>query len=180
MSRTELLAGLLLAGCCSAAAAMTFDQLAEKNARFIELKVDLAIAKAESDLADQRNRAQGATLAGKVPAIEILSAKGGVPVPLAPPAAVRLAPAEKPAPVPGADIFLNSVHGKAGRYAADFQHNGTALSRRVGEIIFDGWQVSAIAYPEVTLVKRAAAPAQKDSCKRLTIGISIAQAPNCP
>jgi aspartate carbamoyltransferase catalytic subunit len=63
--------------------------------------------------------------------------------------------------------------------AADFQRQVQAMSRKKGEVLFDGWQIVSIAYPEVVVSRRATSKKDHDGCKRVSIGSSIESAPNC-
>lgn len=158
---------------CANSSAVTFTQLADKNARIIELKSDLAIAKAEAELAEQKRNAQGPVFGAggaNVPAIQVNGAL----------AAKAAAPSQKaPEPAPEKDIFLNAIHGSAANLEADFQRQGEAISRKKGEYVFDVWVISSIGYPRVTLLKRAANKKEKDVCKSVAVGASITNSPNC-
>jgi hypothetical protein len=162
---------LLVAFQLNAAQAVTFAQLAEKNARYVELKADLAIAKAEAEIADQKAKASGGGGAF-VPPIQVSQAAASKPAPVPAVKPVEAAP-ERP------EIYLNAIHGSGANLAADFQRQNQALSRGKGEYLFDGWQVKSIAYPEVVVVKPASSKKESDKCKRLFIGTPLTAAPNC-
>lgn len=172
MSKTKVLVATAVAAVMMAnASAVTFAELAEKNTRYLALKTDIAIAKAEAELAEQKRAKLGTPIAGagaNVPAIE--QGKPGGP---------SRAPAAPPVAPPEAEIYLNAIHGAEGNLEADFQRQMLAISRKRGEPIFDGWQVTSIAYPRVQVTKRAATAKQKDICKSVPIGSSIAAAPAC-
>lgn len=171
MSKTKLFLAALAMAIGAKASALTFGELAEKNARFLSLKADLAIAKTEAELAEQKRAKSG-----------ISATAGGAPVPaIQQGTAPALGTAPKAAtPAPQApEIFLNAIHGAEHSLEADFQKQSSAISRRRGDTIFDGWQLESIAYPRVKVVKRAVGKKQKDACKSVSIGASISGSPDC-
>jgi len=170
MSKTKLFLAALAMAMGANASAVTFAELAEKNSRYLALKADLAIAKTETELAEQKRAKAG-----------VSATAGGAPVPAIQQGAAAPGTAQKvAAPVPQApEIFLNAIHGAEHSLEADFQKQTSAISRRRGDTIFDGWQIESIAYPRVKVVKRAIGKKQKDVCKTVSIGASISGSPDC-
>jgi type IV pilus biogenesis protein PilP len=164
MSRIKAAISVLLFAWQAGALAVTFEQLAQKNARLIELKADLALAKAETELADARNKGQASATANveKVPAIQVLPKTPPAPAPTPVPKAV---PQEEVAEAKA--LVLMSIHGKMGSLVADFQYGDTTLSRRVGDRIQDNWQIVRIAFPGVVMKRTVDG---KEQCRVMTMG----------
>lgn len=169
MSKIKYVLALLLLSVAGPSWAVTFAELAEKNARLLAAKADAAVAKAQGELLAEQARAKSGTGLGTggadVPAIQ--QGADGPKLDAHP---------KKPAPP---DIFLNAIHGPVGNLSADFQRGNIPTSRKPGEALFDGWQVVSITDSKVTVVKRASTKKQKDVCKSVMIGAAIASAPTC-
>jgi len=169
MSKIRYVLALLLLSLTGSSSAVTFAELAEKNARLLVAKADTAVAKAQGELLAEQARAKSGiglgTGGANVPAIQ-QGAEG----------AKLDAPPKKPA---RPDIFLNAIHGPVGNLSADFQQGDIPTSRKPGQTLFDGWEVVSISDSKVTVVKRASMKKQKDVCKSVVIGAAIASAPMC-
>lgn len=169
MSKIRYVLALLLLSLTGPSWAVTFAELAEKNARLLVAKADAAVAKAQGELLAEQARAKSGiglgTGGANVPAIQ-QGAEG----------AKLDAPPRKPA---RPDIFLNAIHGPVGNLSADFQQGDIPTSRKPGQTVFDGWEVVSISDSKVTVVKRASTKKQKDVCKSVVIGAAIASAPMC-
>ena len=155
--------------------ATTFDELAAKNAEYLSLRADLAIAKTKADIEEQRTKAQAASkglmgmgmVGDAVPAIRPGAGPGPAPT---------VKPSESS---PDKEIFLNAMHGSASNMISDWQRGSQVLGRRAGEVTFDGWEVVSVAYPEAMVKKAATGKKDKAACKRVMIGSSIAASRNC-
>jgi hypothetical protein len=169
MSKIKYALASLLLSIVGSTGAVTFAELAEKNARLLTAKADAAVLKAQGELVAEQARSRPGVGLGSgganVPAIQ--QGEDGPKIVAAP---------KKPVPP---DIFLNAVHGPVGNLSADFQRGDIAVSRKTGETLYDGWQVLSIAALKVTVVKRASSKKQKDVCKIVVIGAAIASAPTC-
>lgn len=151
--------------------AVTFEELAAKNAEYAGLKADLAIAKARADIEEQKNKAQAASKG--------LLGLNGDPVPAIRTTGIAPAPSKPVEASPDKEIFLNAMHGSAASMIADWQRGSQVLGRRAGETTFDGWEVVSVAYPEVVVRKAASGKKDKAACKRVMIGASISTSRNC-
>ncbi len=160
---------LILGVAGGSAAAVTFAELAEKNARLLSAKADTAVAKAQNELLLEQARAKSGTAFGA----------GGAPVPAIQQGAdgpKAEAAAKKPA---APEIFLNAIHGPVGNLSADFQRADVPISREAGELLFDGWQLVSVTYPKVKVIKQATAKKEKEVCKIVSIGASFVNSPAC-
>lgn len=105
--------------------AITIEELSIKQNELIGVRAELALAKAKQELAPYK------------------------------PVAAEIAknPHSSTPPLETEEVL--GISGQNGALTADIQLNGVKLSRKRGEMAFNGWQIADIRKTEIDLVKRA-------------------------
>ncbi len=122
--------------------ALTIEDIAVKNNKIIELDQDIAIAEKYKKLAEIKNSSmQSETLA--------------LP---------RLAAMRR-----DQNMAVISVHGAPGNPVVDVQYGDTVFQKQIGDVMPDGWRISAIGTDSVTFRKKI--KRKPDFIKTTGIGI---------
>jgi hypothetical protein len=140
-----LCALISLAMCLSVGmSALTIDDIAVKNNRIIELDQEITIAEKNKKLAEIKNSSvQPETIA------------------LPRPTFTRREP----------DLAVIAVHGAPNSPVVDVQYQDTVLQKKRGDIMPDGWQLTAIGKDSVTFSKKR--NRKPDLIKILGIGAAL-------